>query len=155
MGLKKGDRVAVVMPNIAAFVISFYAIMKAGGVVAATNPTYPEDKMQFQIDDCDAEIVICMSLFYPLIKKIQPRTKVKHVIVTNVKEYLPGLAKMLFTIAREKKEGHRIDALQPGDYWFEDILLQSEGKKPSINVTPDDLAIFQYTGGTTGVSKAA
>ncbi len=155
MGLKKGDRVAVVMPNIAAFVISFYAIMKAGGVVAATNPTYPEDKMQFQIDDCDAEIVICMSLFYPLIKKIQPRTKVKHVIVTNVKEYLPGLAKVLFTIAREKKEGHHVEAVQPGDYWFEDILLQSEGKKPSVNVTPDDLAIFQYTGGTTGVSKAA
>ncbi len=155
MGLKKGDRVAVVMPNIAAFVISFFGIMKAGGVVAATNPTYPEDKMQFQIDDCDAEIVLCMSLFYPMIKKIQPRTKAKHIIVTNVKEYLPGLAKTLFTIAREKKEGHRVESLGAGDYWLQDILKQNEGKKPSVNVTPDDLAIFQYTGGTTGVSKAA
>src|SRR5215470_10757920 len=87
MGLKKGDRVAIVMPNIAAFVISYYAILKAGGVVAATNPTYPPEKMQHQINDCDAQIVITMSLFYNGFKKIQAGTKVKTVIVTNVKEY--------------------------------------------------------------------
>jgi long-chain acyl-CoA synthetase len=155
MGLKKGDRVAVVMPNIAAFVVTFFAILKAGGVVAATNPTYPEDKMQFQIDDCDAEFVVCMSLFYNLVKKIQPRTKVKHVIVSNVKEYLPGLAKTLFTLAKEKKEGHRVESLSAGDYWLQDILKQYAGKKPSVTVQPNELAIFQYTGGTTGVSKAA
>ena len=68
MGLKKGDRVAIIMPNIAAFVISYYAILKAGGVVAAANPTYPPDKMQFQINDCDAEIVLTMSLFYNAFK---------------------------------------------------------------------------------------
>lgn len=155
MGLKKGDRVAVVMPNVAAFVVTFFAILKAGGVVAATNPTYPEDKMQFQIDDCDAQFVVCISLFYNLVKKIQSRTKVKHVIVANVKEYLPGLAKTLFTLAREKKEGHRVESLAAGDYWLQDVLKQYAGKKPTVNVLPSDLAIFQYTGGTTGVSKAA
>ena len=101
LGLKKGDRVALVMPNIAAFVISYYGVLKAGGVVAATNPTYPADKMQFQINDCDAPIVITMSLFYNTIKEIQPKTKVKKVSVTNAKEYLPVTAKFLFTLSKE------------------------------------------------------
>lgn len=155
MGLKKGDRVALVMPNCAAFVIGFYGIMKAGGVVAATNPTYPPDKMQYQIDDCDAEIVISLSLFYNLIKQIQPGTKVKHIIVANIKEYLPGLAKFLFTVAKEKKEGHRVDTLHAGDHFFQDVLSRYAGRKANVKVGGDDLAIFQYTGGTTGVSKAA
>jgi long-chain acyl-CoA synthetase len=155
LGLKKGDRVALVMPNIAAFVISYYAVLKAGGVVAATNPTYPPDKMQFQINDSDAPIVITMSLFYNMLKQIQPKTKVKTMIVTNVKEYLPPVAKFLFTLAKEKKDGHRIESLAPGDHWFQDVLTKYAGKKASVDVTPDDLALFQYTGGTTGVSKAA
>jgi len=117
MGLKKGDRVAIIMPNIAAFAISFYAILKAGGVVAATNPTYPPDKLQYQINDCDAEIVLTMSLYYKMFKGVQSKTKVKTVIVANVKEYLPGVAKFLFTLAKEKKDGHRVEALATGDYW--------------------------------------
>lgn len=155
MGVKKGDRVAVVMPNTAAFVISYFGILKAGGVVAATNPTYPAEKMQYQIDDCDAEIVISLSLFYNTIKSIQARTKVKKVIVANVKEYLPGIAKTLFSIAKEKKDGHYLEALSTGDVWFQDVLTQYSGQKPNVTVTGEDLAIFQYTGGTTGVSKAA
>jgi long-chain acyl-CoA synthetase len=155
MGLKKGDRVILMLPNTAAFVIGFYAILKAGGVVAAANPTYPPDKLQFQFDDCDAEFVISMSLFYNLVKEVQPRTKVKHVIVTNVKEYLPPLAKTLFTLAREKKDGHRVESLQPGDHWLQDLLKKYDGRNPNVNVTPEDLCLFQYTGGTTGISKAA
>jgi long-chain acyl-CoA synthetase len=156
MGLKKGDCVALIMPNIAAFIISYYGILKAGGVVAATNPTYPPEKMQFQINDCNAQIVITMSLYYNLLKQIQPKTKVKTVIVTNVKEYLPPIAKLLFTLAKEKKDGHRVENLSSGDQWFQDVLTRYAGKKASIDIDPvKDLALFQYTGGTTGVSKAA
>lgn len=155
MGVKKGDRVAIIMPNIAAFVISYYAILKAGGVVAATNPTYPPDKMQFQINDCEANVVITMSLFYNTLKQVQPQTKVKTVIVANVKEYLPPIAKFLFTLAKEKKDGHRVE-LAAGDHWFQDVLAKYAGKKANVSFTPSkDLALFQYTGGTTGVSKAA
>ncbi len=155
LGLKKSDRVAIVMPNSVAFVISFYAILKAGGVVAATNPTYPADKMAHQIDDCDAEIVLTMTLFYDLVKRVRPKTKVKTIIVANIKEYLPGIAKFLFTIAREKKEGHFVAELESSDRWLQDLLEQYNGRKPNVTVGPDDLAIFQYTGGTTGVPKAA
>jgi long-chain acyl-CoA synthetase len=155
MGVKKGDRVAIVMPNCVQFVISFYAILKAGGVVAATNPTYPAEKMQFQINDCGAQVVLCLTLFYKLIKEIQPRTQVKTVIVANIKEYLPGAAKFLFTLAREKKDGHFLEAPASGDHWFQDVLTRYAGKKSNVQVNKSDLALFQYTGGTTGVSKAA
>ncbi|MCY4463933.1 MAG: AMP-binding protein [Chloroflexi bacterium] len=155
MGLKKSDRVAIVMPNSVAFVISFYAILKAGGVVAATNPTYPAEKMAHQINDCDAEFVLTMTLFYGLVKEIQPRTKVKTIIVANIKEYLPPLAKLLFTIAREKKDGHFVAQLADGDHWFQDLLAKYDGKQSNVTVSADDLALFQYTGGTTGMAKAA
>ena len=155
LGLKKSDRVAIVMPNSVAFVISFYGILKAGGVVAATNPTYPAERMAHQINDCDAEFVLTMTLFYGLVKQVQPRTKVKTVVVANIKEYLPPLAKLLFTIAKEKKEGHFLQDVEVGDYWFQDLLGKYDGKQADVVVQPDDLAIFQYTGGTTGVSKAA
>lgn len=155
LGLKKGDRVALVMPNIAAFVISFFGILKAGGVVSAVNPTFPAEKIRWQVEDSGAQIVIAMSLFYDRINQARVGSGVKTVIVTNVKEYLPPLARILFTLAKEKKEGHRVESLQPGDYWFQGILARYAGQKPSVTVNSTDLAIFQYTGGTTGVEKAA
>ncbi len=154
-GLKKGDRVAIVMPNVAAFLIAYFGTLKAGGIVAATNPTYPASKMRDQIDNCDAEFVVTLTLFYNTIKQIQAETKVKTVIVTNVKEYLPPLARVLFTLVREKKDGHYLEALQSGDFWLQDLLTQYAGQKPDVDVTGSDLAIFQYTGGTTGTPKAA
>ncbi|MCC6614812.1 MAG: AMP-binding protein [Anaerolineae bacterium] len=155
MGLKKGDRVALVMPNVAAYVIGFFGALKAGAVVAATNPTYPADKMQFQINDCDAEFVITISLFYNQLKRIQAQTQVKRIIVANVKEYLHPAARVLFTLAREKKDGHYLESLAAGDVWLKDILARYAGRKPDVEISGDDLAIFQYTGGTTGVSKGA
>ncbi len=155
MGLKEGDRVALVMPNTAAYAISFFAVLKAGGVVAATNPTYPADKMAFQINDCGAEFAIVMSLFYDLIKQVQPQTKLKSVIVTNIKEYFPPLGHALFTLAKERKEGHYVDHLASGDVWMQDVIKKWAGRKPTLQVKGDALALFQYTGGTTGISKGA
>jgi long-chain acyl-CoA synthetase len=154
-GLRKGDRVAIVMPNCVAFVISYYGVLKAGGVVAATNPTYPPARMQHQIDDCDAEFVICLSMFYPIIQQIRTKAKVRHVIVANIKEYMHPIARILFTLAAEKKGGHRIANLAPGDYRLQDILKRFDGQTVSVEIGPDDPCIFQYTGGTTGPSKGA
>ena len=154
-GLKKGDRVAIIMPNCTAFGISYYGVLKAGGVVAATNPTYPPKKMEYQVNDCGAKFVIILSLFYDMFKKLQSGTKTKHIIVANIKEYLPPIAKFLFSLTKEKKDGHYIEQLADDDFWFQDFLKQYQGQKPKVDVQADDLAIFQYTGGTTGVSKGA
>jgi len=153
-GLHKGDRVAIIMPNCAQFVIAFFAILKAGGVVVALNPTYPPRRLQEQLVDSGARAAIVLSLFYNNLKQIQSETPVEQVIVTNIKEYLPSSARVLFGIAKEKKEGHRIEK-HPTDHWLQDILARYTGKRPDVEVRGDDLAIFQYTGGTTGIPKAA
>jgi long-chain acyl-CoA synthetase len=153
-GLKMGDRVAVVMPNVAPFVIAYFAILKAGGILTAINPTYPPEKMQHQLCDCGAHIAITLSLFYKQIKSIQPGTLVQTVIVSNVREYLPPLAGLLFRLAQEKRDGHHLDTLQSGDLWLQDLLDKHAGQHVHNALTPDAVALFQYTGGTTGDPKA-
>lgn len=154
MGVKKGDRVAIIMPNCTQFVMAFFGILKAGAIVCATNPTYPAVKMQEQLADGGATTAITMSLFYNTLKSIQAQTAIKNVIVTNIKEYLPPVARTLFTIAKEKKDGHRIEKA-PNDHQLQDLLKRYRGRKLGIDVQSDDPALFQYTGGTTGVPKAA
>lgn len=155
MGLQKGDRVTLIMPNSAPFVISYFGVLKAGGVVAACNPTFPAEKMCEQINDSGARFAITLTLFYDTLKSIQARTPIKNVIVAKYKDYLPTAARILFTLAKEKKTGHKLDALQSGDHWLSALLKQYDGQKPNVQVSGDDIAIFQYTGGTTGVPKAA
>ncbi|MBN2470825.1 MAG: AMP-binding protein, partial [Anaerolineae bacterium] len=121
-GLVKGGRVALVMPNTTAFVIAYYATLKAGGVVSAVNPTYPAAKMQHQIADCDAEFAVVTSMFYRTINEIRAETPLKHVIVSSIKDYLHPLAAFLFGLTQEKKGGHRVESLHAGDFWLGDLL---------------------------------
>lgn len=156
-GLAKGDRAVIYMPNTPQFVITYYGILKAGGIVIATNPLYSERELEHQLVDCGAETVFVLSLFYDQLKRVQKKghTNVKRVIVTNVKEYFPAHLKLLFTLVKEKKDGHRIEK-ELGDTWFQDFL-DAGRKAPEVNVevTGDDIALLQYTGGTTGVAKGA
>jgi long-chain acyl-CoA synthetase len=155
MGVKKGTPVALFMPNSPQFVLAFYAILKAGGIVVATNPLYTEREIEHQMKDSGVEIMLVMSNFYSLIKEVQPNTQLKTLIVTNIKEYLPGMIRFLFGLTKEKKLGHRVE-LEEGDLWMKDILAEyAESGKPEISVGPKDDALYQYSGGTTGVSKAA
>jgi long-chain acyl-CoA synthetase len=96
-----------------------------------------------------------MSQYYENLKDVQSKTKLRKIIVTNLKEYLPGMLKILFTLLREKKLGARV-TLRDGDLWFQDLLTQqSADERPVVEISPDDVALFQYSGGTTGLSKAA
>ncbi len=154
LGVKNGNRVALYMPNCPQFVIGYSAILKAGGIVVATSPLYSPREVEHQFNDSAAETVIVLSLFYPMVKQVQPKTRVKKVIVTNIKEHLGGLDKFLFGLLREKKEGHRVE-LADGDLRLADLLERYPGDDPKVDVSQDDIALFQYTGGTTGVPKAA
>jgi long-chain acyl-CoA synthetase len=157
LGVKKGDRVGIFMPNTPQFVMAFFGILKAGGVVVATNPLYTPPEIEHQANDAGIEYMFVMTNFYNTIKKAQPKTKIKKLIVTNLKETLPPIMRVLFTLLREKKAGFRIEGgLRDGDIWFQDLLAQHKGaSRPKLEVGPDDTALFQYSGGTTGISKGA
>jgi len=155
MGVKKGDRVGIFMPNIPQFVMAYFGILKAGGVVVATNPLYTPPEIEHQAGDANIEIMFVLTKFYKTIKATQPNTKIKKLIVTNIKEALPPVTRLLFTLAVEKKDGHRIEEPLPeGDVWMQDLIARYEpSARPKLELGPDDTAIFQYSGGTTGVSK--
>ncbi len=155
MGVKKGTPVGIFMPNSPQFVMAFYAILKAGGLVVATNPLYTAREIEHQMKDSGTEIMLVMSNFYSMIKEVQPKTPIKTLIVTNIKEYLPGMLRFLFTLTKEKKDGHRVE-LGEGDYWLQDLLKEySADDRPQIEMKSKDDALYQYSGGTTGLSKAA
>jgi len=157
MGVKQGDRVGIFMPNTPQFVMAYYGILKAGGAVVATNPLYTPPEIEHQASDAGIEVMFVMTNFYNTIKKAQPKTKIKKLIVTNLKETLPPLMRLLFTLAREKKGGFRIEGgLQEGEVWMQDLRAKYKGApRPALKIDPDDTALFQYSGGTTGVSKGA
>jgi long-chain acyl-CoA synthetase len=157
LGVKKGDRVGLFMPNTPQFVMAYFGILKAGGVVVATNPLYTPTEIEHQVNDAGIEVMFVMSNFYNLIKGVQPKTKIKKLIVTNLKETLPPILSILFTLAKEKKGGFRIEGgLAAGDLWMKDLIAKhSAADRPKLDIGPEDTCLFQYSGGTTGTSKGA
>ncbi len=157
LGLEKGDRVAVHMPNCPQFVIAYYGTLRAGGVVVPTNPTYTPRELHHQLNDSGARVVVTLTMTLDRVQAVRDETPVEHVIVTNIKDYFPPLIKLLFTLFKEKKEGHAADIRGlPNTSWFLELLRRHspESRRPA-GTTKDDLAVLGYTGGTTGVPKGA
>ncbi|MFQ6059381.1 MAG: long-chain fatty acid--CoA ligase [Anaerolineae bacterium] len=156
LGVKKGDRVAIYLPNCPQYPISYYGTLRAGAVVVPCNPLYVAREIEHQVNDAGAETMVVLSRFYPVVKSIRANTSLKRVIVTNIKEYFPGLLKLLFTLAVEKKEGHAVDIRGDADtYWFQDLLASAPARPEPVEVKAEDTAVLLYTGGTTGVPKGA
>ncbi len=156
LGVKKGDRVSIHLPNCPQFPIAYYGTLKAGGVVVPTNPLYVEREIERQLNDSGAETIVTLTKFYPVVRRVKDKTKIRNLIVTNIKEYFPPLIKLLFTLFKEKKEGHRPPIVrEPGTYFFQELLAKYPPEAPKVEVDPEDLALLQYTGGTTGVPKGA
>lgn len=155
LGIKKGDRVGIFIPNTPQFVMAYFAILKIGGIVVATNPMYSPREIIHQSNDSGIEVMVVMSNFYNRIKGVQPETKIRTVVVTNLKETLPPITAFLFTLLREKKGGFRVE-LADGDIWMQDLIDRYQADdRPKVDVGPNDEALFQYSGGTTGTPKAA
>ncbi len=150
-GVKAGDRVALLLPNCPQFVISELAIWKLGAIVAPENPIYTDEELVDSLGETTPRVAIVLSPFYGQVKRLQSRTTLTRIIVTNIKEYLSPLSRVLFTLFRERKEGHRVD-LDLLDLSFRKLL-----STPPANYytppKPDDPALIIMSGGTTGTPK--
>src|SRR5437899_4370900 len=108
LGVRKGDRVALLLPNCPQFVIAFYGALGAGAVVVSCNPLYTARGLHHQLEDSGAETLVVLSRFHEVARAARVGTAVRNVVFTNIKEYFPPLLRTLFTLARERKEGHRV-----------------------------------------------
>ena len=153
LGVRKGDRVALLLPNCPQFIVAEFGAWKVGAVVVGVNPTYSERELEQALDSTRAETVIALTPFYTRVKQVQGRTGVRRVIATSIKEYLPPTLRLLFTLFKEKKEGHRI-TISADDFWLQDLLREHrKSPRPSVSVSPDDRAVILSSGGTTGTPK--
>ncbi len=151
LGVEKGDKVALVLPNMPQMVIATYALFRLGAVVVMNNPLYTERELEHQLSDSDSKMAICMDLLVPRILSIKERTQIETVIACHIRDYLPFPVKQLFPIV--KKQMHRKTKPSDGALEFMDLLKNASPEPPQANVSFDDLACLMYTGGTTGVSK--
>ncbi|RME64901.1 MAG: long-chain fatty acid--CoA ligase, partial [Caldilineae bacterium] len=155
MGMKQGDRIAVMLPNTPQQVIAFYGALKAGCTVVNTNPIYTARELEHQLQDSGAEAIVLLSSLYSRLEQVREHTQVKRVIITDIPDPLGFPFKGL--VERQVRAGGlMVDVPDgPGIFRFNTLLRTSMAQPPEIQVSPDDVSLFQYTGGTTGVPKAA
>ncbi len=154
-GLKKGERVALLMPNSPQMIISELAVWKTGAVAVPMNPLYTEHELVHALKECGAEIAIVLTPFYGKIRSVLSSTSLRKVVASNIKEYLSPLKKILFTLLKEKKGGHAV-TLAEGDLLLDEMIKAHLGSPaPDVTTIPADPALFLFTGGTTGMPKCA
>ncbi|NMM39731.1 long-chain-fatty-acid--CoA ligase FadD [Pseudoalteromonas arctica] len=155
LGLKKGDKVAVMMPNLLQTPVSILGILRAGCVVVNVNPLYTVRELEHQLNDSQASAIFILANFADTLEKALPHTKVKHIVVTQVGDMMGGLKKHLvnFVVKHIKKMVPSYSL--PNPIKFEALLAANESDYIKPAVCLSDIAFLQYTGGTTGVSKGA
>ncbi|MGG1661829.1 long-chain-fatty-acid--CoA ligase [Brevibacillus sp. NRS-1366] len=153
-GVKKGDRVAIMLPNTPQAVISYYGALFAGATVVMTNPLYTERELIHQLTDSGAETIITLDLLYSRVSSVRSSTPLKRLIVTSIGDFLPFLKKMMYPLV-QKKQGQNPQVALGGDVEsFLTVLDDCDPNPVYLSNNPDeDIALLQYTGGTTGVAK--
>ncbi|SER90654.1 AMP-binding protein [Salipaludibacillus aurantiacus] len=155
LGITKGDRVAIMLANTPQSVISYYGILMAGGVVVQTNPLYVERELEHQMVDSGAKAIICLDLVYPRVMNVLGRTNLENVIVTHIKDYLPFPKNLIYPFIQKRNTGLKVEVNYSSKvHSFMELLKASDTEELPLDIDPEnDLALLQYTGGTTGVAK--
>ncbi|WP_395940684.1 long-chain-fatty-acid--CoA ligase [Bacillus sp. CH30_1T] len=155
LGIKKDDRVAIMLPNTPQSVIAYYGILFAGGIVVQTNPLYMEREIEYQMKDSGAKVILTLDILYPRVSKVMKNTGLEHVIVTAIKDYLPFPKNLIYPFIQKKQYGIVVKVDHSGqNHLFTEIMKTA--KPESTNQEFDfenDVALLQYTGGTTGFPK--
>ncbi|NTU81107.1 MAG: long-chain fatty acid--CoA ligase [Chloroflexales bacterium] len=154
LGVRTGERVGVMLPNSPHYIITFFAAMRLGAIVVNINPTYTSRELQHQLSDAGAETIVLLNLFWPRLDEVRAATPVKRVIVAHVFDTL-GFPSSLLVKRAQRRAPEWVDVRpEPGIFFFSDLLRHAPSL-PQVRPHPDDVALFQYTGGTTGLPKAA
>lgn len=155
LGVKKGDRVAIMLPNSPQSVIAYYGILFVGGIVVQTNPLYVERELEYQMKDSGAKVILTMDILFPRVSSIRSNTNLEHVIVTAIKDYLPFPKNLIYPYIQKKQYGIVVNVKHEGsNHLFTEIMKAASTDPISVEIDVDnDLALFQYTGGTTGFPK--
>lgn len=155
LGIQKGDRVAIMLPNCPQGVIAFYGILYAGGIVVQTNPLYTEREAQYQLKDAGAKAIITLDILYPRISKIMKETDLENLIITGIKDYLPFPKNMVYPFIQKKQYGFSVKVEHRGsNHLFTEVMKVAKPEKQDVAIDfENDLAMLQYTGGTTGFPK--
>ncbi len=154
-GVRKGDAVAILLPNVIPCVAAYYAIHRVGAIAVMNNPLYSDRELHHQLNDSGAKVLITLDLLAARMVALRPKTKIKQIVYTSIGDYLPFPKNLLFPLVGKKK-GLLAD-VQPADelYRWKALMAQTAPEPVKVDVNFDDVAIYQYTGGTTGVSKGA
>ncbi|MBM7701272.1 AMP-binding protein [Metabacillus iocasae] len=154
LGLTKGERVAIMLPNCPQAVIAFYGVLLAGGTVVETNPLYMERELEYQLNDSGAKFIISLDLLYPRISKVKALTKIEHVIITSIKDYLPFPKNLIYPFIQKKQHGITVKVEHHGStHLLAEIMKVASANPTAVDIKQEDLALLQYTGGTTGFPK--
>ena len=153
LGVKPGDRVAIMLPNCPQAIIAYYATLWLGGVVVMTNPLYVEREMEFQWGDAEATFAIVLDHLYPKVEKILPHLNIQKVIVTSIRDYLPRVLKFLYPLKARQKKLFTAVPYSDRVLSFSRLMRTASPHPAPFSSALDDLAVLQYTGGTTGTPK--
>jgi long-chain acyl-CoA synthetase len=155
LGIRKGDRIGFLMNNIPQFVLAYFAVLKAGAIVVAMNPLYTSQEIVSQVNDAGVEMMLVMESLYPQVKAIQSYTSLHSIIITRQDDLNPPSLEGILFRNYFADHGHQPQTSH-GDFWLRDLLLQHNAfQYPLFNLNPEDVALFQYSGGTSGILKAA
>ncbi|UCG81443.1 MAG: long-chain fatty acid--CoA ligase [Desulfobacterales bacterium] len=154
-GIKKGDSVAILLPNLIPCVVAYYAILKIGGIAVMNNPLYSDRELGHQFKDSEAKLLITLDLLGNRMIDLRPQTSLKQIIYTSIGDYLPFPKSLLFPLVAKKKRLAANVKSAPDVYKWKKLIAGTEPKPPRVSLSYDDVAMYQYTGGTTGVSKGA